>query len=53
MKAIIFNFIKGWILQQALERVIEPLRQRAKQTTSKWDDELVNELSDIIADWLK
>lgn len=53
MKGFIFNILKDWLLKKAYEKVIEPLRKKVQDSESKWDDELLKELEDLVIGWLK
>lgn len=52
-KALLFKYLKSFILEQVYEYIIIPLRKKVKDSESKWDDELLNELERLIQNWIK
>lgn len=52
MKRILFSMIKEWLYNEAYDHIIKPLRLKAKDTNSKWDDELVNDIEGRLREWM-
>lgn len=53
MKTLLLKMLRGWLLERAMERIIEPLRKKVHDTNSKWDDQLLAEVENKIFSWLK